>query len=571
MPELLDAPKIDIRIPKDYAGNMRYRVQIFNEASVNEEYRAAIRLRCKQNANFFFNTFLYTYDPRVAPYSLPFITYQYEDELIDWTLERINSGRDGLIDKTRDMGVTWTILGTFYHQWLFTDGFLAHMGSKTEDDVDRSGDMKSLFEKLRFLIKTTPEWLLPHYETKFMRLVNNTTGNSITGESANAYFARSGRYKVCYYDEFAAVEYANEIWTAMGDSAPSRIVSSTPLGTGNKFWNLRFNELASKDVKSLHWTLHPKKAAGLYTKEGESKKRSPWYDAECTRRSPQEIAQELDIDYLASGNPYFDLNAVTKQEEWVEADPGETAGLGKYEIGILARVDGKVVFRPSRNGNVMIFEHPGPLTQATVGCDPAEGLEHGDRTAIAVRCKKTGNLLAAAYGKITPDDAGEIAKMLSLYYNGALSAAEMGGYGLTINQYLWNEGCNVFRDVDTRQGGEKEGKKLGFNTKKHRSEMLKLMEEEIREEAVELRAKALKSECLNFINKDGKAQASQGSCDDFIFAFAMAGMLASWYPYSKRVEQGVIGRQSSIYGPLREAKKNMGFGFESGVSRKSRF
>ena len=556
---------IDIAIPKSYEENLLYRSHILTAANNNPELQEALKLRCK-DIRFFFNTFLYTYDPRVEPFSLPFITYEYEDMMIDWLTDRIGL-RDGLIDKTRDMGVTWTILGVFYHQWLFGEGFLAHIGSKTEDDVDRTGDMKSLFEKLRFFIKTTPPWMLPEYDIRFMRLINNRRENSITGESANSNFARSGRYKVCFYDEFAATEYSDDIWTAMGDSSPSRIVCSTPHGTGNKFWKLRFKEMPAEDLLSLHWTLHPKKAAGLYEKDGN--KRSPWYDAECSRRTPAEIAQELDIDYLASGHPFFDLKAVTLQKEWVEgeiAGPNEKGG-GTYVKGLLAKVDGKITFRPNRNGNVKVYEYPGPLTQATIACDPAEGLEHGDNTAIAVRCKKTGNLLACVYGKITPDEAAELELLLSGYYNGALSTAEMGGYGLVINQYLWDKGGNVFRDLDTAHGGEKEGSKLGFNTKRHRSEMLQLTEEEIRNKAVEFRDRDLKVECLNFINKNGKPMAAQGSCDDFIFAWSMAGMLMYWYPYSKKVERSVIGNQG---GQKHESKPNMGFAFAKG-ERKRRF
>ncbi len=551
--------------PKEASANLRFREDLMVRADSDAELQTYLREECRRRPEFFFDAFLYTFDPRVKPYTLPFITYPYEFDLIKWIQDCID-GHDGLVDKTRDMGVTWTIEGVFYHQWLFADGFLAHMGSKTEDDVDRTGDMKSLFEKLRFFIKTTPRWMLPDFDLRFMRLVNNDNGNSITGESANPNFSRQGRYKVCFYDEFASTEYANDIWTAMGDSTPARIVCSTPHGTGNKFWKLRFDELPAERVKSLHWTLHPKKAAGLYEKEG--KKRSPWYDAECARRTPAEIAQELDIDYLASGNPYFDLRKVSKQEEW---KPGYPAGMGFYEIGNLAIVDNKVEFREHRNGKVIVFEHPGPLTQAAVACDPAEGLEHGDKTAIAVRCKKTGNLLAAVYGKIPPEEAEELTKLLSMYYNRALCTAEAGGYGLVINQYLWDQGCNVFRDLETRRGGEKETKKLGFNTKRHRAEMLNLLEEEIRNEAVELRSRELKVECLHFINNDGKAMAAEGACDDFIFSFAMAGMLCEWYPYSKKIEHGVIGRQSSIYGNEREAKANMGFGFSREAVKKRRF
>jgi len=73
---------------------------------------------------------------------------------------------------------------------------------------------------------------------------------------------------------------------------------------------------------TLHWSLHPRKARGLSClwptpnehEKGdrgaswspEEKLTSPWYEGQCKRRLPSEIAQELDIDFLGSAYQFFD-------------------------------------------------------------------------------------------------------------------------------------------------------------------------------------------------------------------------------------------------------------------------
>ncbi len=564
MPEVQEK----LKAPKDYQANLLFRAELLQRAGDDVELQAHLKELCRIDDEFFFDMFLWTFDPRVAPFDLPFITYNYEVLAIKWIRERIDQVRDGHCDKSRDMGATWTFLGKFFHDWLFEEGFLAHLGSKTEDDVDRTGDMKSLFEKLRYFCKKMPDWMMPNYESRFMRLINNDLGTAITGESANKNWARQGRYRVCFYDEFAVTEYADDIWTAAGDSAPSRIVVGTPNGTGNKFWKLRFKEMPSRDLFRLHWTLHPKKAAGLY-KDKNGKLRSPWYDNECLRRSPQEVAQEIDINYLASGNPFFNIEIVDKQEEWPKVIGVKKPDERAFETGVLSKVGGYIRFRVTPNGPIRVFERPIAITQAAIASDPAEGLAHRDMSAIAVRDKKFRNLLAGVYGDIPPDELAEMEWLLSLWYNEAICTAEMGGYGLTVNTFLWEKGANVFRDVDTSKGDQKTGSKLGFNTKRHRLEMLALTRDELDNEAVELRDRDLKMEAMNFINKavgsHTKPQASAGSCDDYIFAYSMAGFLIEIYPFDGKMERETLKPSRRVSQEL--MPPNQGFRFAKGKAK----
>lgn len=256
------------------------------------KFRAAIIEKTRRDPVFFFNQFAWTYDPRpeAKPNHFPFLTYPFQDDYILELEKAFTNVHDLLTDKSRDMGVSWMVLAWIVWHWLFDNSFNALVGSRKEDLVDNF-QPDSLFGKMSYLIQRLPTWLLPkgynHDKNRtFCKIVNPETGNTIQGESANRDFSRQGRYTIIFLDEFAFWDHADSVWTATADSAPIRFPVSTPHGKNNKFADLRFSNQAK--VVSLHWTLHPYKDQA-------------WYEDEKSRRTPREVAQELDIDYEASG------------------------------------------------------------------------------------------------------------------------------------------------------------------------------------------------------------------------------------------------------------------------------
>ena len=238
-----------------------------------------------------------TADPRPdAPlYSVPFIPFDFQNEGLLWLWDLVfEKKKDGLVEKSRDLGLSWLVCGFAVYNWLFaskTRPFTAHFGSKKEDAVDKRGDMSSLFEKMRFLILSLPEWMLPigfnpQQHMTYMRIINPQTGSAITGESSNDNFGRSGRNTMVVFDEFAVFPGGGySAWTAASQSTRTRLAISTPYGMGNKFAELRHTP--STEIKTFHWRLHPFKD-------------DAWYEREKLRMSAAEIAQELEIDYQGS-------------------------------------------------------------------------------------------------------------------------------------------------------------------------------------------------------------------------------------------------------------------------------
>ena len=285
----------DLVYPKSSRENLRYRSRLIEKFTEAENVTGVYEV-CKRDIIFTFNAFFYTFDPRKENPHIPFITYPFQDEYILSAWDDIQSGRDSLTEKSRDMGVTWMILGIFVYGWNW-HGYQFKVGSRMQDMVDRIGDMDSLFERMRYLISFLPRQFLPkgfieRDHSSFCKLINPEKGNQILGEATTPSFSRAGRYKAILLDEFAFSEGANNIWQAAGDSTPCRLAVSTPHGKYNKFSDLRSE--GKIKVHTLHWSKHPAK-----TKE--------WYENEKLRRKPREVAEELDINYVASaGKPFYD-------------------------------------------------------------------------------------------------------------------------------------------------------------------------------------------------------------------------------------------------------------------------
>lgn len=278
----------------DLRQNLIDRYTMKNACEVNAYKRAQCMELCKRDILFFFRYWLFTYDPRKSPSDLPFIPYDYQEKYIEELNQCIINGESRGTEKTRDMGATWMILGTFLYRWLFwNENFL--LGSRKEETVDTIGDMDSHFERLRYMISKLPNWMVEACEFDRKNIgymkIYKANGASLTGESMNTGFSRQGRYKAILLDEFAFVEKSDIIWRACGDSAPCKLPVSTPNGTHNFFYHLK--KSGKLKFFTLHWSMHPEK--------GEA-----WYKEECKKRDPKDIAQELDINYsISAGDPFY--------------------------------------------------------------------------------------------------------------------------------------------------------------------------------------------------------------------------------------------------------------------------
>ena len=142
----------------DYAEEFKRRVTLLNKLRADPKLCANVMTHYRHNPVDFMLDWLTTYDPRNAgtdlPATMPFCLFERQIDFCQFLHECVTLDENGLIEKCRDMGASYVALGYSVWAWLFLDGMAIGVGSRKADDVDKLGNPKSMFWKLRPMIVT---------------------------------------------------------------------------------------------------------------------------------------------------------------------------------------------------------------------------------------------------------------------------------------------------------------------------------------------------------------------------------------------------------------------------------
>lgn len=120
----------------------------------------------------------------------------------------------------------------------------------------------------------------------------------------------------------AKMAEAEAIKRSTKDVTACRLVCSTPNGPGTTYSKWRMS--GQIPVFVLPWWEHPEKGTGRYASQdnlGRWKVRSPWYDQRCEEDSPKEIAIELDMDHVGSGDTFFESTVIEQHKRMFGRKP----------------------------------------------------------------------------------------------------------------------------------------------------------------------------------------------------------------------------------------------------------
>ena len=293
--------------PPNYAGVYAWRIDTLAKLRADPAALESAKAYYSTRPGEFVLHWMDTYDPRIKKGSkwMPFVFFAKQLDFIDFLHELRQDGESGLCEKARDMGITWEACAYSIWSWLFIPDDAIGWGSRKQELVDKIGDVSSIFEKLRSLVRRLPDIFQPkglksRDHLTFMKMLNPENGSTITGETGDN-IGRGGRTSMYFKDESAHYERPEKIEASLGDNTHVQVDISSVNGLGNVFHRRRTAgidwqpgvriEPGYTRVFVMDWRDHPEK-----TQE--------WYDLRKAKYEREGMlhlfAQEVDRNYSAA-------------------------------------------------------------------------------------------------------------------------------------------------------------------------------------------------------------------------------------------------------------------------------
>src|ERR1700728_3211016 len=300
----------------DYQPVLDARARRLTYIHEHPEILPALRAFYAEHPAAFISHWGWTRDPRgLTDRVVPFLLWPKQVECVEFISECWKAGKPGLIEKSRDSGITHVCVALAATLCLFHRGLVIGFGSRKEEYVDLKDSPKSIFAKLRdFVEQLPPEFVGPWERERYsphMRCLFPQTGSTIVGEAGDN-IGRGDRAALYFLDEAAWLENPESIEASLSATARCRIDVSTPCGMENPFARKRLSGRFA--VFTAHWRNDPR--------------RTPeWHAQKCIELDEATFAQEYGISYTAS------LENQLIKPAWIQAAIGAHLKLAIYPAG----------------------------------------------------------------------------------------------------------------------------------------------------------------------------------------------------------------------------------------------
>lgn len=428
---------------------------------------------------FFFSQFINVIHPVRG--KVPFLLYDFQKSVLwQFLCHRFN-----IILKFRQAGVTELI--SMYCLWLA----MYHPNKNIIIISINERVSKKVLRKIKYMYRNLPDHLKVDVvngkgdELGTASELEFANGSIITSVPTTEEAARSEAVSLLVIDEAAIVRWADKIWASSFptlSTGGAAIVNSTPYGMGNwyhKTWVNAFTGGNGFNAIRLRWQMHPERDIA-------------WYEQMAAAMGPRRTAQEIDGDFLTSGNSVFNLMDIRAIEE----------ELSEHISDI------------SMNGSLYIHKQPQKGQQFFIGGDVATGRSR-DYSAFTLM-DKYGEEYACFKQKISVGKFADLLMEIGKKFNYATIAPETNDIGLAVTTKIQEKGYrNLYYSTQLlRKKGEQRHKEVEIpgwlTTNKNRDVIINGLEEDIRNDEIITRDPFFVNEAYTFIYDDTNRPVAMG-------------------------------------------------------------
>lgn len=306
-------------------------------------------------------------------------------------------------------------------------------------------------------------------------MIEFDNGSFIESIPTSSEAGRSESLSLLVIDEAAVVRWAAQIWAAAFptlSTGGAAIVNSTPYGVGNFYHSTWVDAIAGGNPFNpirLYWQMHPERDIN-------------WYNQMSSALGAKRTAQEIDGDFLSSGNTVFDLADIKAIEDCLSDYP---------------------VIKRRFNGQYRQFCEPEDDKEYFIGADVSTGraTDYSSFTCMdkqgEEQCIYKGRMAVGTYAKLLGDTG--------MLFNQALIAPESNDVGLAVTSKLQDEGypnLYYYQKMLKKKGKSRPemDKSPGWlTTTKNRSVIIENLEEDIRNDNVIIKDPFFVQEAYTFI------------------------------------------------------------------------
>ena len=307
-------------------------------------------------------------------------------------------------------------------------------------------------------------------ENKFeVKLNKSYIQRIVSGKRGTSIYLSKLKVVRKYYDTIYDICVENDESYLINEDYVSH---NTPYGVGNFFHGTWVDAISGGNPFNpirLYWQMHPDRD-------------EKWYEEMSAALGPKRTAQEIDGDFLSSGNTVFDLADIKAIEECLFDYP---------------------VINTRLKGQYKEFNEPDPNKEYFIGGDCATG--RGTDYSAFTCMDKDGEEAAVYKGRIPLNKYARLLGDIGEKYNFAKLAPETNDVGMTVTTILQDEGYpNLYFYTKLlrkkRKNRPEEDKFPGWlTTTKNRSVIIENLEKDIREENVIIKDPFFVQEAYTFI------------------------------------------------------------------------